>query len=121
MFFGRVLTFRDPFQFQSAVRGANAEVVPIAKGEYHSELTQITLNKLWIQHFEERLPRIYSVKMKPGRAIIGFLMDEHQPAVRHSGMDVLPHHIMICGDEPIRQRSEAGARYGSMSLATDDF
>jgi AraC-like DNA-binding protein len=121
MSFGRALTFTDPFQYQSAIRAADVEVVPTAKGEFRSELTQITLNKLWIQHFDERLPRIYSVTMKPGRQVIGFLMDEHQPAMRHSGMDVLPHHIIICGDEAMRQRSEAGARYGSMSLTTNDL
>jgi AraC-like DNA-binding protein len=121
MSFGRVLTFTDPFQYQSAIRAADVEVVPTAKGEFRCELTQINLNKLWIQHFDERLPRIYSATMKPGRQVVGFLMDEHQPAMRHSGMDVLADHIIICGDEALRQRSEAGARYGSMSLTTDDL
>lgn len=121
MSFARVLTFTDPFQYQSAIRAADVEVVPTAKGEFRSELTQINLNSLWIQHFDERLPRIYSVTLKPGRQVIGFLMDEHQPAMRHSGMEFLPHHIIICGDEAMRQRSEAGARYGSMSLTTNDL
>jgi AraC-like DNA-binding protein len=121
MSFGRVLTFTDPFQYQSAIRAADAEVVPTAKGGFHSELTQINLNELWVQHFNERLPRIYAVKMRPGRQVIGFLMDEHQPAMRHSGMDVSSNHIMICGDESMRQRSEASARYGSMSLTTKDL
>jgi hypothetical protein len=116
-----VLTFADPFQYQSTIRAADAEVVPTAKGEFHSELTQINLNELWVQHFSERLPRIYAVKMRLGRQVIGFLMDEHQPAMRHSGMDLSPHHIMICDDESMRQRSEASARYGSMSLTANDL
>jgi AraC-like DNA-binding protein len=121
MSFGKVLTFTDPFQYQSAIRAADVEVIPTAKGEFHSELTQINLNELWIQHFDERLPRIYSATMKPGRQVIGFLMDGRQPAMRHSGLDVLPDDIMICGDDALRQRSEAGARYGSMSLTMNDL
>jgi len=121
MSFGKVLTFTDPFQYQSAIRAADVEVVPTTKGRFRCELTQINLNELWIQHFDECLPRIYSATMKPGRQVVGFLMDEHQPAMRHSGMDVSPRHIIICGEEALRQRSEAGARYGSMSLTTNDL
>ena len=45
-----VLTFTDPFQYQTAIRAAQVEICPTAKGPFQVELTQVTLPKLWMQH-----------------------------------------------------------------------
>jgi AraC-like DNA-binding protein len=117
----RVLEFSDPFPYQAAIRAADVELYPTGRGQFHSELTQVSLNKLWTQRFHEKLARIYSVTIKPGRKAIGFLTDDNQPAIRHCSMDVSPQDIMVCGGDEMHQCSEAGGRYGSMSLATDDL
>jgi AraC-like DNA-binding protein len=121
MSFGRVLSFTDPFPYQAAIRAADVELYPTKRGKFRSELTQVNLNQLWLQRFHEMLPRIYAVKMKAGRRVIGFLTDENQPAMRHCSMDVSPRDIMVCGSDAMHQRSEAGSQYGSMSLPTDDL
>ena len=47
----KFLTFTDPFPYQSAIRAADWEIFPTAKGEFRAELTQINLNKLWMQRY----------------------------------------------------------------------
>jgi hypothetical protein len=88
----RVLSFTDPFPYQAAIRAAEVEVYPTARGKFHAELTQINLNQLWMQRFNERLPQIfYASKVGPGRRVIGFRTDEDQPTLIHCGRDISPH------------------------------
>ena len=56
----RVVSFTDPFPYQAAIRAADIELYPTARGQFHAELTQITLNKLWMQSLNENLPLIYA-------------------------------------------------------------
>jgi AraC-like DNA-binding protein len=116
----KVLSFTDPFPYQAAIRAADVELYPTAKGKFHSELTQINLHRLWMQRFHEKLPQVYASKIKPGRKVIGFLTGE-QPAVQHCGIDLSPHDIVICNHDVMHQRTQGNCRFGAMSLASDDF
>ena len=69
----RVVSFTDPFSYQSAFRSVEVELFPTAKGEFRAELTQVSMNKLWVHGAHEDLPRIYIGAVKPHRAAIGFL------------------------------------------------
>ena len=40
---GRVLTFTDPFSYQSVMLGIDAKIYPTGRGKFHSELTQVGL------------------------------------------------------------------------------
>jgi AraC-like DNA-binding protein len=117
---GRVLTFADPFPYQSAMQSAEVEIYPTERGEFHSELTQIGLNNVWMQRYHEKLPRVFATKMKPDRRVICFLTDENQAAMRLCSMDVPPLAVVVGRDE-IHQRNEAGSRYATMSLPTADL
>src|SRR6266436_8656839 len=44
----RVLSFTDPFAYQSAFRSVDVELFPTAKGKFCAELTQVSMNRLWI-------------------------------------------------------------------------
>ena len=44
-----VAHFTDPYAFQTAIRGARLEFLPTENGEFHAELTKVTLHKLWMQ------------------------------------------------------------------------
>jgi AraC-like DNA-binding protein len=116
-----VLSFTDPLPCQAAVQGANVEIFPTAKGDFGAELTKIGMNRLWMQRFHQHLPQVKVVSIKPGRRAIGFLTEQHQPALQHCGMDVLPGDIIVHDFDVIHQRSQADLRYGSMSLTLNDF
>ena len=118
---GRTLTFTDPFSYQSVMLGIDAKIYPTGRGQFHSELTQVGLNQVWMQHYHEKLPRIFASTMKLDRRVIGFLTDEHQPAIRYCSMGVSPLDVIVRGGDEVYQRSEAGCRYATMSLATGDL
>ncbi len=118
---GRVLTFTDPFPYQSAMQAADVEVCPTERGEFHSELTQVGLKSVWMQRYREKLPRVFKTTIKPDRRVIGFLTDENQAAMRLCSMDVPPLVLAVTGRDEIHHCNKAGSRYGSMSLPTVDL
>jgi AraC-like DNA-binding protein len=117
----KVLTFTDPFPYQAAIRAADIELYPTARGEFRAELTQINLNQLWMQRFNENLPLIYASKLRPGRRAIGFLTTGHQPGKQHCGVEVSPRDIVISKSDTMHHRTRGNNRYGTMSLTIDDF
>lgn len=116
-----VLTFTDPFAYQSAFRSVEVELLPTAKGEFRAELTQVSMSKLWVHGAHEDLPRVYIGTVKPHRAAIGFLTRPDQPAMQHCGMAVLPGDIVINDTDLMYRRTEANCDWGSMSLPEDDL
>jgi AraC-like DNA-binding protein len=117
----KVLTFTDPYPYQAAIRAADIELYPTARGEFRAELTQINLNQLWMQRFNENLPLIYASKLRPGRRAIGFLTTDQQPGKQHCGVEVSPHDIVVSKYDVMHHRTRGNNRYGTMSLAIDDF
>src|SRR6202034_3479014 len=103
----RVVSFTDPFSYQSAFRSVEVELFPTAKGKFSAELTQVSMNKLWVHVAHEDLPRIYIGAVKPHRAAIGFLTGTNQPAMQHCGMEVLPGDIIINDTDLMYRRTEA--------------
>ena len=60
MAWSKVLTFNDPHSYTAAVLTADMQLFPTAKGEFRAELTQVVLNQLRMQRFEENLPRVHT-------------------------------------------------------------
>ena len=117
----KVLSFTDPFPYQSAFRSVDGELFPTAKGEFRAELMQISMSKLWIHGAHESLPRVYVGAVRPHRAAIGFLTEANQPAMQHCGMEVLPGDIIVNNADMMHRRTEANCEWGSMSLPPDDL
>jgi AraC-like DNA-binding protein len=117
----QVLTFTDPVPYQSAIRAADIEVFPTAKGGFHAELTQVSLDRLWIQRAHERLPRVYVGSVNADRKPIGFLTRVNQPAMQHRGMDVAAGDIIVNNADLVHRRTEAHCDWGSMSLTPGDL
>jgi AraC-like DNA-binding protein len=120
MSWSKVFAFADPFPYQSAIRAGDVELFPTARGKFHAELTQVTLDRLWMQRFHEKLPQVFASKIRPGRKVIGFLTGE-QPTIKHCGLDLSPHDIVICDYDVMHHRTAGNCRFGGMSLTTDDF
>src|SRR5713226_7983517 len=117
----RVLSFTDPFAYQSAFRSVGVELFPTVKGAFRAELTQVSLSKLCVHGAHEDLPRVYIGMVKPHRAAIGFLTRPNQPAMQHCGMAVSPGDIIINDTDLMYRRTEANCDWGSISLPRDDL
>src|SRR5258708_3710557 len=80
----KVLNFTDPCPYMAAIRAADMEILPTTKGEFRAELTQVTLNELWMQRFSESLPRVHKGTVRRGRNVFTFLTED-QPEVYNRG------------------------------------
>jgi AraC-like DNA-binding protein len=116
----RVLSFDDPLHYQPAIRAGDWQVYPTKQGQFRAELTQITLNQLWMQSFHHVLPQIQIGAVIPNRKVIGFLTEIRQPAIHHRSEEVSPHDVIVNTDV-MHLRAEGGCRYGGMSLPQDGF
>jgi AraC-like DNA-binding protein len=116
----KVLSFSDPFQYQSSIRAADVELYPTTRGEFHADLMQINLHQLWMQRFREKLPQVYASKIRPGRQVVGFLTAD-QPGLQHCGVEVTPRDIVVSNHDVMHHRTRGDCSYGAMSLATEDF
>jgi AraC-like DNA-binding protein len=117
----RVLNFTDPFAYQTAIRAAEVELYPTTRGEFRAELTQINLNQLWMQRFDEKLPQVFASRITPGRKVIAFLTTADQPTFQHCGMELTPYDIVVGSHEVMHHRTAGDCRFGAMSLTTDEF
>ena len=121
MAWSKVLSFKDPYSYQANIRAADLEIIPTARGEFRAELTQVCLNQLSMQRAHENLPRICVGKVTPYRKVVGFLTDANQPPQKHNGKDVTGVNIIVNDGNLMHRQTESCCRWGSMSLALDDF
>jgi AraC-like DNA-binding protein len=117
----KVLTFTDPFPYATAVRAADMQVFPTAKGELRAEVTQVVMNQLWMQRFNENLPLVHKWAIKPRRRVFGFLTEANQPELYACGRLLLPCEIHENKFEEQHQKTGGHCSFGTMSLATEDF
>jgi AraC-like DNA-binding protein len=117
----RVLSFSDPLACQAAVQGSETEILPTAKGNFLAEITQIGMNKLWLQRFKFALPQVTTIAKAPNRRAIGFLDESNSSNFQHHGMDVGPNEIYVFDPNVVHQRSGFGAHFAVMSLPLQDF
>ena len=121
MVWSKVLSFADPFPYQAAIRAADLELFPIARGKFHAELTQICLDRLWMQRAHENLPGVCVGSVRPGRKAIAFLAEKNLPAMMLCGREVGADDIIVNNTDLLHRRTEGACDWGSMSLALDDF
>lgn len=110
----------DPLCYQTAIQAATVEFWPTSGGKFYGELTQIRMNKLWMQRFYVNLPQIQLVANQPGRKVFGFPTEPDAPPFEHRGVGVMPGEIAFSGVGAFHQRGAADFRHGTMSLKDDD-
>ena len=108
--------------YLSAFRSVEGELFPTAKGKFYAELTQVSMNKLWVHSRSRRsaasLHRCGQAASNRDRLSYAGL---NQPAMQHCGMAVLPGDIIINDTDLMYRRTEANCDWGSMSLPQDDL
>jgi len=116
----KVLTFTDPHPYTAAVLTADMQLFPTAKGEFRAELTQVVLNRLRMQRFEENLPRVHTGTIRRERKVFTFLTAD-QPEVSNRGRVFSLGEI--CADDYELQHVRTGGSYhfGAASLIPEDF
>jgi AraC-like DNA-binding protein len=117
----KVCSFTDPLACQAVFQTADVELFPTAKGSFHAEVTQISVNRLLLHRVHISLPEVNTVALRHGRKSIGFLSEPNLAPFRHCGFDVLPGDIVVNRSEVAHQQSGANFHYGAMSLPNDDL
>jgi AraC-like DNA-binding protein len=107
--------------YQAAIRAGDWQVLPTKKGRFRAELTQVTLNQLWMQGFQHELPQIQIGAVLPNRKVIGFLTEINQPAIHHRGEELSSDDVIVASTDVMHLRAEGDCRYGGMSLPEDGF
>jgi AraC-like DNA-binding protein len=120
MAWSKVLSFTDPFPYQTNVRASDMRIFPTAKGEFRGQVTQIVMNELWMQRFHEQLPRVHKGTVRPGRKVFTFL-SEAQPEVYHCGR-LLSQGELISEDYEVQHmRTTGDFHLGCISLAPEEL
>lgn len=116
----RVIAFDDPYLYQSAIRAGDWEIFPTERGQFRAELTQVVMNKLWMQRFSEELPRVHRGAMNLGRKVITF-PTERQPEVYNRGR-LLSFGEMCADDYEVQHARTTGQfRFGAISLQPEEL
>ena len=116
-----VQIFSDPLLYQKAFHAADVELLPTARGEFSARMTQIRLNKIWMQRADEGLPRVLLGTVSSTRAIFGFLTDAGQSPTYHCGTRVSSDVLIVNNSDVMHRRTDGASRWGSLSLAREDL
>jgi AraC-like DNA-binding protein len=117
----RVYSLDDPSACQAVFPFANVELFPTAKGNFHAEITQVGMNRIWMNRIHISLPEINTVAVKPGRRSIGFLTECNSSSLLDCGLEVRRGDMVVNRPDVVHQRSDADFHYGTVSLASDDL
>jgi AraC-like DNA-binding protein len=122
MSWSRIVSFSDPFSYQSAFfPSPEMELLPTAKGKFCAELTQVGVKNLWLHSAHENLPRVFVGVNRSRRTAIGFLTRPNQPALLHCGRAVSPDDIIITDTDLMYRKTEGDCDWGAISLPNDDL
>jgi AraC-like DNA-binding protein len=117
----RVFSLDDPSACQTVFPFADVKLFPTAKGNFHAEITQVGINRIWMHRIHISLPEINTVAVKPGRRSIGFLTECNSSSLLDCGLEVRPGDMVINRSDVVHQRSDADFHYGTVSLPSDDL
>jgi AraC-like DNA-binding protein len=85
------------------------------------EITQIGMNRLWMQRFHLNAPHVNTLAVRRGRQAINFLTEATSTTLQHCGVEISPGDIIINDHDVAHQRSNADLRSGAMSLSVDEL
>jgi AraC-like DNA-binding protein len=121
MALSRVFSLDDPSACQ-VFPSADVEVFPTAKGNFHAEITQVGMNRIWMHRIHISMPEINTVAVKPGRRRIGFLTECNSSSLLDCGQEVRPGDIVMNRSDVVHhQRSDADFHYGTVAIPSDDL
>ena len=117
----RVLAFSDPLPCQKAIQNIDAEILPTARGRFHAEITQIGMNRVWMQRFNFSLPQISIGPTGADRKAFSFITEPTSADLTMCSMTVTPRDIFVIGSDTVHHRAPAGMHHGAISLPLHQF
>jgi AraC-like DNA-binding protein len=118
----RVFSFTDPYQYQHAIRASSERISVTAKGDFRASLTQIDLDRVWMQRASVNLPEVAVSATCAERVALHFLADHEQAPYRSNGMELSPGEITIDAPGAESTHGTHGPfRWASLSLTLKDF
>ena len=117
----RVFDFVEPYSFQAAIRAGTYEVLVNARGAFKTELTRVSLDRLWLQRSESNLPWIMRRWTDPARSPIVFLAETDQAPVHEDGEEMAADQIAVYCGGINHGRTEGPSQLASMSLTPEDL
>ena len=121
MFSCTVQQFSDPQLYQKVFHAADVELLPTARGKFSARLTQIRLDKVWMQRADENMPRVLRGTVSSARAVFGFLADASQSKTYHCGRQVSSDVTIVNNSDLMHRRTDGASRWGSISLAREEL
>jgi AraC-like DNA-binding protein len=114
-------SFADPDEFASSVRASKVQLTLTRAGDFEAKIVRIDLHRLWLQRFDDNLPRVaHSANLK-GRAIIMFRAGPG-PELLRNGRPMEPSELRRCADgQEAYERSAGRTVRGAMSLSVEDL
>jgi len=117
-----VVTFSDPYHYQTAISPAQVEVLVTTKGKYRAALTGTRLQRLGLQRGRESLPRVAKARMSTDRLALFFLASADQPSTYHSGRDLAFGEIVASAAGSTQHlRTEGPCHWATLSITRDDL
>ena len=115
-----VREFTDSDDYASSVRAAKIQLAITGRGRFAAKLVRVDLHRLWLQRFEDNLPRIAHKSHFAGRAI--FVFSGSSPDLVRNGIVMGKATLRRCGDDRESYELSAGrALTGAMSLPVGDM
>ena len=116
-----VLTFSDPDDFASAVRGGSLKLTLTGRGEFAAQITRVNLLQLWTSNFSDSVPRVAHVTNMPGRAALLF-RTQPGPRLLVSGLEMQQTNLAWLSEtHDANQLSSGETSVGIMSLPVEDM
>jgi AraC-like DNA-binding protein len=117
----RVLSLADPSAFATIYPSAEVELLSLANGRFHAEITQVPLDRVWIHQIHIAQPAIDTIAINRSRRSFGFLTERNSASLLNYGREVQHGEIVLNRSDVVHQRSGADFHYGSVSLPSDDL
>src|SRR5260370_20937641 len=118
----RVFAFADADSYRIAFRAAEVSMLVKSNGAFHAELTQIDLNRLWMQRGSDSLPRLVRAQIDVKRVPILFFADANQASMQVGGEEVSPGQVVLYRPgSTTHQPTSASFRWAAMSLTLEDL
>jgi AraC-like DNA-binding protein len=115
----QIQTFTDPHDYLDRLRGANQQVMILARGHYRAELTHLDFGDVLVQRSRQSLPQVATGGAHPGLTSVVLLSHPDQPEVRLNGFDAGHRNLLVLGaGREYHQRTADDLRWGSTTMPT---
>ena len=116
-----VRTFSEPDDYAAAIRAGTAKLTVTGRGQFAAKLVKIDFHRLWMQRWEESLPRVwYAVNMRGRAGLLFCTRSGSSPLLR--GVEMQVDQITRPRDgEEWHQVLRGPVCFGAMSLPVEEM